>query len=91
MRERINPTPQRVAAGKANREERSLLTEDGREQLREAARVNRPWEHSTGPWTSQGKTQARLNGKRCKKDVPSVRVARAELGRVRGVLRSIQD
>ncbi len=86
-----HPNPRRVAAGRANRQKRGALTADGRERLRAAAQINRPWEHSTGPRTPAGKIQAKLNGKRRQTDVLSIREARAELARVSALLRSIQD
>ena len=57
------PNPKRVAAGQRNRAVRGPLTEAGRERLRAAAHLHRPWEHSTGPKTEAGKQQAVDNGK----------------------------
>ena len=59
--------PRRVAAGRANRQKRGPLTEEGRARLSEAARRHRPWEHATGPRTAAGRAQAARNGRcRCR-------------------------
>jgi hypothetical protein len=39
------------------------LTPEGRERLRLTALANRPWEHSTGPKTPEGKSRSAANGK----------------------------
>jgi hypothetical protein len=39
------------------------LSPEGREKLRQAAVANRPWEHSTGPRTPEGKARSAANGK----------------------------
>src|SRR5262249_6931473 len=57
------PDPRRAAAARANRAKRRGLTPEARLRLREAALANKPWEHSTGPRTPQGKLQAVRNGK----------------------------
>jgi hypothetical protein len=85
------PNPKRAAAGRANRQKRGPLTQEGRERLRQAAQTNRPWEHSTGPRTPQGRMQARLNGKKRQVGAISIREARAELARVRALLRAIRE
>lgn len=51
----------RQQAGRANRRKRKGLTDEGRERLRAAALERRPWEHSTGPRTVEGKAIARGN------------------------------
>lgn len=56
--------PRRVEAGRRNRQLRRGLSDTGRQRLQEAAMRNRPWEHSTGPRTPQGKAQAARNGLR---------------------------
>ncbi|HKB38098.1 MAG TPA: hypothetical protein VKD72_16750 [Gemmataceae bacterium] len=38
------------------------VTAEGRERLRQAALANKPWQHSTGPKTVEGKRRAALNG-----------------------------
>jgi hypothetical protein len=86
----VRPNPRRVAAGRANRQKRGPLTEAGRERLRAAALLHRPWLHSTGPRTAAGKAQATRNGKRRQAGPLSVREARAELARLRALIRSIR-
>jgi hypothetical protein len=39
------------------------LTAEGRQRLRLAALANRPWEHSTGPRTPEGKSRSAANVK----------------------------
>ena len=56
------PSPRRVTAGRLNRLKRRGLTAAGRERLRQAALVNRPWEFSTGPRTVEGRARAAQNG-----------------------------
>lgn len=85
------PNPRRVAAGRANRAKRKGLTVAGRERLRLAVSVNRPWEHSTGPRTPAGKAQASANGKVRQVGPFSVRELRAELAEVRTLVREMAE
>jgi hypothetical protein len=62
------------------------LTPEGRDRLRLAALKNRPWEHSTGPRTAEGKARVALNGKQRQRGPVSVRQRRQELAGVRQVL-----
>lgn len=57
------PNPRRVAAGKRNRAKRRGLTAEGRERLRQSARLSQPWRYATGPRTPEGKARAARNGK----------------------------
>jgi hypothetical protein len=70
------PSPRRVVAGRRNRAKRGPLTAAGRERLREAALRNRPWRHSTGPRTPEGKQKVALNGRHQQKGELSVRQRR---------------
>ena len=81
-----SPSPRRVAAGKLNRQKRRGLTPEGRERLRQAARANRPWEHTTGPRTPEGKARAARNGKARQKGEQSVREVRRCLAEVVGLV-----
>jgi hypothetical protein len=76
-----SPTPneRRVAAGKRNRLKQGPLTPEGRERLRQAALLNRPWLSSTGPKTPQGKAQAAANGKARQRGAVSEREVIASL------------
>ena len=85
------PNPRRVAAGKANRQKRGPLTEEGRQRLRISALRNKPWLSTTGPKTPEGRAQAARNGKRRQKGPLSVREARAELAKVRAMIRAAHD
>ena len=55
------------------------LTEAGRERLRAAALANRPWLHSTGPRTAEGKRVCSRNGRGRQAGERSVRELRREL------------
>ena len=48
---------------KANRENRKkwFVTEDGRRRMSESTKRVRPWEHSTGPKTPEGKARVAMN------------------------------
>ena len=81
-----SPSPRRVAAGKLNRQKRRGLTPEGRERLRQAARANRPWEHTTRPRTPEGKARAARNGKARQKGEQSVREVRRSLAEVVGLV-----
>src|SRR4051812_38957409 len=83
--------PRRVEAGRRNRAKRGPLTEAGRERLRQSALKHRPWEHSTGPRTPEGKAQAASNGKKNQRGPRSVREVRAELKALRQVLRDMRQ
>ena len=50
--------PKRIIAGRANRRRRGPLTEAGRQRLREAALLHKPWKHATGPRIAAGRAQA---------------------------------
>src|SRR4051812_40741936 len=71
--------PKRVAAGKLNVLKRKGLTPEGLERIRAATLANRPWEHSTGPRTPEGKARAAANGRSRQVGERSVRSLRAEV------------
>jgi hypothetical protein len=83
--------PKRVIAGRANRRRRGPLTEAGRQRLREAALLHKPWKHATGPRTAAGRAQAALNGKRRQRGPQSVREVRAALAPVRKLLEQMRE
>jgi hypothetical protein len=83
-----SPAPGRVGRGRTPRRE---LSEEARRRLRELALRHRPWEHSTGPKTPEGKAQAVRNGKRRQLGVISTREARAQLAGVRDLLRRMRE
>jgi hypothetical protein len=85
------PNPRRVIAGRLNRTRRGPLTEGGREKLRETALRNRPWLHSTGPRTQQGKARAAMNGKARQKGELSIRELRATLSDVGQLVRQMRE
>ena len=85
-----SPNPNRVAAGRQNQLLRQGLSEEGRQRLRETALANRPWQHSTGPRSVEGKEQSVVNGKRRQKGSRSVRELRRDLAPLRQLLKTIQ-
>jgi hypothetical protein len=85
------PNPKRVLAGRRNRSVRKGLTAEGRQRLREAALLHRPWLHTTGPRTPTGKARSSANGRARQKGPVSVRQARADLTGLRQLLREMRE
>src|SRR5688572_30612704 len=56
--------PKRVAAGRANRALRQPLSQPSRQKLKDAALAHKPWKHSTGPRTAEGKRRVAGNGRK---------------------------
>lgn len=56
------PLTPRQKAGRENRKKWRGISPEGREKLRRSALSSRPWEHSTGPRTTEGKRISRANG-----------------------------
>jgi hypothetical protein len=75
-----------VAAGKLNHAKRRGLTPEGRERLRLAALVGKPWRHATGPRTAVGKARAAANGKVRQKGARSVREIRRSVAELTGLV-----
>ena len=67
------------------------LTVKGRRRLRASAKLHRPWKHSTGPRTAEGKAQAILNGKTRQKGDRSVRELHRDLAPLRQLLQTIRE
>ncbi len=80
--------PKRVAAGTLNRLKRKGITEPGRAKLRQVALTNRPWEHTTGPRTPEGKAKVAMNGLARCTGRQSIRAIHRELADVRALLKS---
>lgn len=80
------PNPRRVAAGRRNRVLRGNLTAAGRERLRQSTLMHKPWEHSTGPRTDEGKERIRETMRRRRKGPHSVRELRQLTADLRGLL-----
>lgn len=59
----MTKNPKRVAAGRSNRALRPPLSKLSRQKLRDAALANKPWKHSTGPRTVDGKQRVARNGR----------------------------
>jgi hypothetical protein len=85
------PNPKRVAAGKRNYALRKGLTEAGRQKMRESALRNRPWEHSTGPRTPEGKLRAAQGAKKRQKGPHSVREVRADVAEIRALVQQLKQ
>lgn len=51
----------RQRAGRENQRKSQGLTPEGREALRLTALKNKPWDHSTGPRTAEGKARSCQN------------------------------
>ena len=83
--------PKKVAAGKLGRWARGPLSQAGRAKLRAAAYRNRPWEHSTGPTTPEGKRKAAANGKVRQTGSRSTRELRADVAELEGLLKSLRE
>jgi len=79
------PNAKKVVAGKSGCQKSSGLTPAGRERLRSAALVNRPWQFSTGPRTPEGKAKAARNGKPQKKN-PALQEAEEVMSEVSRLL-----
>ena len=62
------------------------LTPEGLQRLREAALRNKPWLHSTGPRTPEGKARSSQNGRYRQTDDMSRREREAELREINGLL-----
>ncbi len=60
-------------ANRRNLRKAGQLTEDGRARLREAARRNRPWEHTTGPRTAEGLARSSKNALKHGRDTNEAR------------------
>ena len=85
-----NPNPRRVASGKANQACWRGFTAEGLRTLSEAARRNRPWEHSTGPRTAAGKKKAADNGRKRQKGPRSVREVRREMAELNALVEAMR-
>ena len=70
----------RIRANRQNWAKRRGLTEAGRQRLRQAARRDRPWDHSTGPRTKRGKARSRMNAETDGEYAAAVRVIK-QIGR----------
>lgn len=60
-------------ANRRNLRKAGQLTEEGRARLREAARRNRPWEHTTGPRTAEGLARSSKNALKHGRDTNEAR------------------
>jgi hypothetical protein len=73
-------------AADGRQRKRPALTPKGLQSLREAALRNKPWLHSTGPRTPEGKARSSQNGRYRQTDGMSRREREAELSEVHALL-----
>ncbi len=66
-------TQKQLEANRRNLRKAGPLTEEGRARLREAARRNRPWEHTTGPRTAEGLARSSKNALKHGRDTAKAR------------------
>jgi hypothetical protein len=85
----MEKNPNRVLAGLPNRALRGPHAAEGRRRLREAAARNKPWEHSTGPRSEEGRARVAQNGKRGQAGPCSVREARAQIRLVNDLIQQL--
>jgi hypothetical protein len=85
------PNPRRVAAGKLNRLKSKGLTPEGRERLRQAALLHRPWRFTTGPRTPEGKARVAAAARARRKAPLSLRELRAELTDLRALATEMRE
>lgn len=82
------PNPRRVAAGRLNWKKRKGFTAAGLERLRQAAIANKPWLHTTGPRSTEGKARSAANSIR--KSPQPVREILREAAEVKTLIKSLQ-
>lgn len=85
------PNPRRVAAGRRNQKLSRGLTDVGREKLRQAIYIHKPWLYTTGPRTPEGKAKVSLNGKKRQLGPFSVRELRRQFSDLRSFIREIRQ
>lgn len=66
------------------------FSDEGRERLRAAALTNRPWAHSRGPVTAEGKARSAQNGRSRQRNEVSRRELKAELAGIFDLIREMQ-
>ncbi len=74
-----NADPKRVEIGRLGRLKWKGFTPEGLERLRQSTLAHRPWEHSTGPRTPEGKAKTALNPKVRQKGDRPIREIKAEV------------
>jgi hypothetical protein len=88
------PTTNRSASTQSDsapvkRTRNRTYTARDREMLRQLALMGRPWEHSTGPRTVEGKARVAENGRKRQKGDESVRQIRRNIAQVKSMIRAI--
>ena len=93
MQNQPNPpvlTPRQIA-GRLNHSKRKGLSAAGRQRLREAAKLNRPWKHATGPRTLEGKRRSAANGRVRQIGSLSVRQLQAFTAEIHEAIEAMRD
>jgi hypothetical protein len=83
--------PRRILAGRRNGALRGPLSEAGRQRLRAAALLGRPWRWARGPRSAAGKRRAAANGKLRQTDALSVREVRVQVAAVRQLITLLRE
>ena len=78
-------------ADRGRQRKRQDLTREGLRSLREAALRNKPWLHSTGPKTPEGKARASQNGRYRQTDDMSRREREAELSEMNALVTAMTE
>ena len=81
----------RVQAGRLNQQKSHGLTTQGRDKLRTAIQLRRPWLHSTGPVTPAGKARSRENGSLTRRGDKGGRAMRREMAAVADLINQTQN
>lgn len=77
------------AANRLNRAKRRGLTAEGRERLRQAALLHKPWRFATGPVTAAGKARSRLNARKTGEHDAAARARRARAAAIAQLQREL--
>ena len=81
----------RVEAGRLNQQKSQGLTKQGRDKLRTAIQLVKPWLRSTGPVTPAGKARSKQNGCLTKRGDNGGRALRREMAAVASLIDESQD
>ncbi len=85
------PDPKTMQTGRQKRLKRGQKTPEVIEKLRQYAFKNKPWLHSTGPRTAEGKTRSAANVLKRRKAENSVRRLRAEVAQIGSLIKKMTD
>ena len=86
-----NADPKRVEMGKLCQLKCKGFTPEGRERIRQNTLSHRPWEHSTGPRTPEGKAKTGLNGKARRKGNLPIWAVKAEIAGLADLVSQMEE